>query len=176
MILLLQICLSVLFLGNGGGERYLEWRADAPLVWDDFKGPIDSQSDMLAMTKSKLKYKWACDEEGNFSYEVTARFDRGTSWKSDKVNAELLAHEQLHFDITELYARKMRKLLSVMEKPCSMTTEEMKATLSEIQQTWDDRQKQYDRETNHSKDKAAQAEWRQKINKEMKALESFASE
>jgi hypothetical protein len=176
MIFLLRFCLTALLFSSGGGERYIEWRADAPLVWDDFKGSAESNTDMLAMTKSKLKYKWGCDEEGNFNFEVIARFDRGTSWKIGNPDKELLAHEQLHFDITELYARKMRELLSNLENPCSLTTEDMKAELSEVQRDWDARQKLYDRETDHSKDKIAQAKWRQMINKEMKTLEAFASE
>lgn len=167
----------VLFAGVGnqsGGERYMEWRADQPLTWDDFKGPKDPESTKIAMTKSKLKYNWGCDE-GEFKFTVIARFDRGSSWKRDGITDHILAHEQLHFDITELYARKMRKLVANLENPCELSSEEMKEKLTDVLEKWDARQKQYDRESHHSKDHEQQEVWDKMIAKELKSLEKYAS-
>ena len=158
----------------GGGERYIEWRADTKLTWDDFKGPADSESSKIAMTKSKLKYKWDCDE-GEFKFTITARFDRGKSWKQGKITDHILAHEQLHFDITELYARKMRRFLTKLEDPCDLSSDEMKEKMTRILEKWDNRQKQYDRETHHSKDHPEQERWEQMIGKELSSLEKYAS-
>lgn len=158
-----------------GGERHLEWREGQALTWDDFKASPDANSEMLAMTKSRISFKWSCSEEGEFSFTVLARFDRGESWRRKEATDELLVHEQWHFNITELYARKMRKHISGLENPCSLSAEDLKAEAGSVQQEWDKRQKQYDRETQHSEDKEAQKRWEAMLAKEMKALEAFAS-
>ena len=159
---------------SGGGERYIEWRAGTKLTWDDFKGEPDTEISKLAMTKSKLKYKWGCDED-ELNFIITARFDRGVSWKQGKITDHILAHEQLHFDLTELYARKMRKFLTELENPCDLSSEEMKEKMKHFLEKWDNRQKQYDRETKHSKDHQQQEAWEQMIVKELKELEEYAS-
>ena len=175
---LVSIVWMVFLLANanvGGEERYLEWRADQPLTWSDFKGPVDGETEMLAMTKSKLKYSWQCDDNG-FSFTVLARFDRGKSWKkSGEVSDRILAHEQLHFDITDLYARKMRQFAEKLENPCKLTVEEMKEKLMVLQIEWDDRQKQYDRETDHSLKRDVQEKWADMVAYELKVLQKYAS-
>lgn len=163
-------------LGLVGGERHLVWNASQPLTWDDFKASPDANSEMLAMTKSRISFKWSCTEQGEFSVDVLARFDRGESWRRKEATDALLKHEQWHFNITELYARKLRKLMAEIEEPCSLSAEELKARAGAVQQDWDKRQKLYDKETNHSTDVEAQKHWELMLAKEMKALEEYASE
>jgi hypothetical protein len=171
---LLMLCFALGFAAVLGGERHLEWRADQPLTWDDFKASPDANSEMRAMTKSRISFKWSCSEEAEFSFDVLARFDRGDSWRRNEVTDDLLVHEQWHFNITELYARKLRKLMSELEEPCSLSAEELKGKAATVQQEWDKRQKLYDRETEHSADAEAQKRWQAMLAKEMKALEAYA--
>ncbi len=48
--------------------------------------------------------------ESTYYYNITALFNRYDSWMIVK-SKDILEHEQIHFDIFELYARKMRKYL-----------------------------------------------------------------
>ena len=51
--------------------------------------------------------------EVQLDFEVNAFFYPNESWyKPDVCNNLILSHEQLHFDITELHARKFRQMVS----------------------------------------------------------------
>jgi len=83
------------------------WRS---LTWSDFQGVPDKTSDMSATTSCGLHYK----SNGAFNYPpaiIFAAMWPDNSWVkndslSESASRELLRHEQGHFDITELYARK----------------------------------------------------------------------
>jgi predicted secreted Zn-dependent protease len=86
-------------------------------------------------------------------------FSPKLSWKkSSGLNDYMLQHEQTHFDITELYARILRKRLSEEIK----TIKDVKKISSigrEITKQWEIEQNTYDDETDHSINKETQAEW-----------------
>jgi hypothetical protein len=155
------------------GERYLEWNSARKLRWDDFSGEADATSSFKAFTKSKINMSWWCDG-GIFTFEATARFDKGSSWKKDILSDKLLAHEQLHFDLAELYARKMRKHFRNLENACDLSTDELKAHASQLQSEWEQREKQYDNETEHSKNQDEQLRWEAMIAQELRALAKYA--
>jgi hypothetical protein len=166
-----MLVLGVLLLASG--ERYMEWEPDRKLTWDDFGGAPDNASTFKAYTKSKLIASWAC--EGDiFTFTAIAKFDKAGSWKKDVLTDHLLAHEQLHFDLAELYARKMRKHFSKLLDGCGLTTDEIKEQASAIQTEWEKREKQYDEETEHSKNREEQARWQQMVSSELKLLSKYA--
>src|SRR5262249_44372894 len=97
--------------------NFIYWSAEKKLTGSDFQGRPDPASSMKAMTHSGIAYSWQC-ANGTLTYEVIARFDRSKSWMRPGAETKLLLHEQKHFDITEIYARKMRKAFSEMSNPC----------------------------------------------------------
>lgn len=157
-----------------GGDHSLPWQANKKLTWDDFQGPIDHSSDMSAHTTSRINYKWACNE-GVFEVEVESAFDRSRSWVKEWRTDGLLAHEQLHFDITEWFARKLRKTLEGLEDACHMPSEEIKAKANKIRKEWKATQDQYDRDADHGRYHEGQVKWEERVGEEMEALEEFAS-
>jgi hypothetical protein len=86
----------------------------------------------------------------------------------------LLAHEQLHFDITELYARKMRR--QILEHQWLQEKDWVKAFEKMFEQNqaelWNF-QGDYDRFTNHSLVEAAQSEWREAISDSLKLYSGY---
>jgi predicted secreted Zn-dependent protease len=98
------------------------------------------------------------------------------SWvKSEyKSDFELLKHEQLHFDISELYARKFREQLSKMS-----FTENVKIEISDLYEKITKKkielQNEYDIETDHSVNILKQKQWGQKILIELQKRASYAS-
>lgn len=158
-----------------GGERYITWSAEEKLTWDDFRGAVDQDTRMQAHTASKLKFSWKCDK-GELTYTVHAKFDRTLSWKKELQTDRLLAHEQLHFDITELYARKLKKLLAELKNPCVLPGADVKASAKNLRLEWQTKQDTYDEATNHGQDETAQAEWQQMIADELEMLEAYASD
>ncbi|MDQ6527683.1 hypothetical protein [Flavobacterium sp. LHD-85] len=93
-------------------ENTILWSNDRKLTWEDFKGVPDSSSQSVlvtvAGTTSVINFEYKTIKNMMTSYKIESIFVKNKSWTitSDTL---VLAHEQLHFDITELYARRIRK-------------------------------------------------------------------
>ncbi|MEP3571107.1 MAG: DUF922 domain-containing protein, partial [Flavobacteriaceae bacterium] len=96
-------------------------------------------------------------------FEVNAYFYPNESWYKPKICDDIiLSHEQLHFDISELFARKMRAKLKRTSFSDNVKAEIRKIyreTLKELK----DFQELYDWETNFSRNTEKQLEWNKKI-------------
>ncbi len=155
------------------------WKSDRKLVWQDFKAIPDNTSSYAAMTYSGMSYSFSAevvDKKVEVKYKVKCFFNQKKSWCKPihLKDLYLLKHEQLHFDITELYARKLRKELSEY-KFTSNVKVEVKNLYDNVNKEKIAIQKQYDLETNHSAIKSVQKEWGLKINNELEKYINFAS-
>lgn len=127
---------------------------------------------MDALTESGITFEWSCDWRG-FRVEAYAIFVPGGSWVKEPTNA-LLLHEQAHFDITEIHARKMRKLFAEMPDPCRLGRTGIDNAAKAIIATNYEVQNEYDRATAHGEDTKVQQEWLSRIAKELQELEPWA--
>ncbi|MDJ1498351.1 DUF922 domain-containing protein [Cytophagaceae bacterium DM2B3-1] len=101
-------------------------------------------------------------------------FLKKQSWTLDTVSESLLRHEQGHFDIAELYARKIRQTIDSLHKKA---VKDPKVYANIIQSFFKERSRVgaiYDRETSHGTDIVEQKRWIQKISFELKRLHNFA--
>ena len=161
--------------GGGLPEQEIRWKKGQRLSWDDFQGRPDRSTSMDAMTESGIVFNWSCDWRG---FEVTAyaMFDPTKSWvKRSWATPYLLRHEQAHFDITEIHARKLRKEFSEIGNACRLGRSGISRVAQKVYNASAAMQNQYDRETRHSKDERAQVLWEKKIQKELKSLEAWAN-
>src|SRR5690606_30202906 len=96
-------------------QEKIFWQEDG-LSWNDFKSAPNQSSSFHANTSAGISYSWGIKNSNGIielNYEVLSFFNPENSWvKPGSDNKYLLQHEQLHFDITELHARKLRKKLS----------------------------------------------------------------
>lgn len=160
--------------GGGLTGREIKWVDGERLSWDDFKGKPNRYTYMDAVTESGIVFNWSCDWSG-FHVEVFAMFDPGKSWvKKSGATEYLLKHEQAHFDITEIHARKLRKRLDEISNPCRMGSRGIQSVANKIYEESAAMQNRYDEETYHSKNRKKQAEWLKKIDAELKRLEEWA--
>jgi hypothetical protein len=157
------------------GEPMLHWQADEKLTWDDFQGQADYSIDMSAHTTSRINYGWKC-KDGEFLVEVESIFDRERSWKKDLQTNRLLEHEQLHFDITEWYARKLRQTFASIDDACFKPVDDVKAQANAIRSEWKETQDLYDFESDHGRDFDRQDEWEDRVAGELVGLEEFADD
>src|SRR5689334_15537067 len=81
------------------------WSGDRLLTVEDFQG---RKSKNKAGTSSGL-FIHSEDKEGTLMFYVEAIFYKSKSFFMKDESPYALRHEQLHFDITELYARKLRQ-------------------------------------------------------------------
>jgi len=96
------------YIYNQQDNDTLSWSNDEKLIWHDFQGKPDANLMNKAFTFAGLKLKNGYWKEGIPVINVICYFVKSKSWVKVRNDANL-AHEQLHFDIWELYARKIRK-------------------------------------------------------------------
>ncbi|MEZ4922785.1 MAG: DUF922 domain-containing protein [Crocinitomicaceae bacterium] len=151
---------------------YIHW-ADRKLKWTDFRGPIPSDSKYHAMTHSMINLKF--EGEGSFlTFDIETIFDPNLSWKKTGVDDHVLKHEQIHFDITEYYARVLRKeLKSHHYSDINSIESEVKSMFNKSFEDAERMQKKYDEETNHSLNKKKQEKWNKKVKKYLQDTGSF---
>lgn len=165
------------------------WTADDPLVWDDFQatpsgGRFAAQTVWSWQSQNRVVVNcvqstdvWQCVAEFENALVQTI-FLKEFSWvtASGRFSRELLAHEQGHFDLAEVFARRM----NVDLKPLQVTVEnadrlqaetEAFRALDEAAQAiineWTEatmaEQERYERETNHGTVRSAQTRWQSQI-------------
>lgn len=160
--------------GSEAYKSYFNWSEGRKLVWDDFQGKPIANAAEVAMTASSVEFSYT--SKGNqLNWEVHAKFYPKLSWSTKKKQTDyILQHEQLHFDITELYARTMRKQLSAEVKSVK-DIDKLKKIGDDILKQWHDEQEKYDRETKHSVDAISQYRWNETIQRRLDELADFAS-
>jgi hypothetical protein len=168
-ILLNLICLSFIKDDNS-----ILWNEATKLVWPDFKGAPDSSSPYKAFTESGIHTEISAkNNEAIISIKVS--FDKTKSWTKETNSRELLTHEQVHFDITEVWARKFRQKLKGKTFSIKTFQSELNATQASIFKESKEIQVLYDKETEHSVNKANQQKWNKKIAEELKSLSTFSA-
>ena len=140
----------------------LKWQENRKLTWADFQAKAFPSDTKYALTTSDMKVGIACDGDA-FSFTVEALFIPSESWTRSLSSDALLAHEQLHFDLTELHARKLRKTFAMLPAPCLVPEKEMQKLIDQAFADWHQMQEDYDHATNHGLNKEAQAAWQKLI-------------
>jgi hypothetical protein len=95
-------------------SQKIVWEEGKKLNWNLFKSKENSmKNDTMIVSYSScgLKYTAAKDKTNNrIKIKIDATFDPAKSWKDlIKTKGLSINHEQGHFDIAEIYARKLRK-------------------------------------------------------------------
>lgn len=148
------------------------WDENRPLTWKDYKGKVNKNAGykyVAAMTMGGVSYSVdgsSFDNTQKLVIEVF--FVPEQSWVRPKMNtAYILNHEQVHFDIFEIYARILVKKLR-NNKNILKGNDYSKKLQKVFDDTYDDLhklQREYDKATQHSIDEQEQAKWNDKIKK-----------
>ena len=156
----------------------IPWSAAHPVEWKDFRGRPGSTSSTAAETASGIGYMLQC-RDSDLSFAVLATFSRGESWvrtdvpSSTTASATTLRHERTHFDITELFARRLRQALSSARDICPHRTGDARRTFEQLRKESEDTQKRYDKETAHGTASAPQAAWEKRVKAGLDSLNRF---
>lgn len=165
---------------NGILGQEKRW-SDEKLTWSDYKKVIQQSGIHHAFTYSGITFELS-SENDTVVIRVYSYFDPGQSWvHPDHRVPALLNHEQLHFDITELFARMMRKEMSkyyfksVSEFVGSKMDSEVKAIFTRLYNEHMLMQQKYDVETQHGILSDEQALWEKDIASRLKGLDAFST-
>ncbi len=148
--------------------NYKNYKNHPKLTWNDFlvRPASDYTSKFAASVSTGLDFKWDYNIENaqqNFTYKVNACLYTSSSWVFEhKKDSMLLAHEQGHYDITELHARKLRMLISGYKLGRNIR-KDLKVIYKNVESSRYKMQSAYDVETIHSKDREQQLLWEAKI-------------
>ncbi len=150
----------------GQEQEAIMWKPDLKLSWPDFKARPASRSGIAAITASGISYEFSTrnDKDGfSLDFSVNTYFYPEKSWyQPDVCDLVVLSHEQLHFDISELFARKFRDILN-KKKFTRNVKSEVQAIFKKINKELAEFQEIYDEETNYSRDREQQMLWNRKI-------------
>ena len=148
------------------------WQKDSLLTRDDFKGRVSKQWAGCAVTGLMVI---PVETNGNIVFSVQAVFLKSKSniiQNSDYI----LKHEQLHFDICELYARKLRQMMSEKDftkvKNIQIVIQNM---YNKVNSEFDKYENKYDDDTNHGENPAKQKVWEDDVASQMKELDKYSS-
>lgn len=173
-IALLTLTLVFSSSKNISQDTKIIWSEKNLLTWDDFQGGIDNLSRQHAGTASGFKKSYKQRGDSLFIL-VSAEFDKTKSWYiKDKGTKYLLNHEQKHFDITEIFARKLRKAYQNFQFTKLNYAQDYLRIFNQHKLDREIYQNKYDSITNHSMNIIKQLEWDKKIAKELKDLESYS--
>lgn len=147
-------------------DEVLEWNASRRLTWADYKAAPNPESDAAASTTTYLGIDYNITGTG-FSYKIYSRFSKTRSWGLHKT-AYILSHEQGHFDIAEIFARKLHKKMDEYTFNKKTYEKDLKKIYTDVTKEKEEMQNKYDKETNHSINKEEQASWLKKISAMLK--------
>lgn len=171
LVLMSALCFSLHVQGQEGRKESIEWSKDRPLKWRDFPFIIlKTPGKELALTSVKHSVTGRMNN-GSPDFEVKVIFVAQDSWTTDTTNMRLLAHEQLHFDIGELFRRKIeqkvKRLRNSGEKQRAIYRYAIRKLLSDFRNF----SAEYDKETDHGINQVEQLEWERKVWDELNRLQ-----
>jgi hypothetical protein len=148
------------------------WTKDSLLVKEDFrskhKGPLPAATATGLFIHPEYR-------DGTLLLHVEAIFRKSMSYMHDDV-PYILNHEQIHFDICEVHARKLRK--SIIDKNFKKVNHMVQVIQkigdkenSELEKEEED----YDKDTEHGLNAAKQQVWNEKVKAELAELEQYSS-
>ena len=145
------------------------------LSWSDFSGQVDENSKYWATTNWRVIYKYKTlpfhRDTVAIDLSVTPVL-KATSWVlPDKKSAELLAHEQGHFDFGLLLAAEFKKAIKSTVLLRSDYNQKIGFVFNSILSSVKQLEVQYDEETNHMKNKKEQLRWNAKISEMLRAAQ-----
>lgn len=150
-------------------QEPIEWSMERRLTKADFRGRVPASTPNAALSWINIEASWECDRESLVT-TVRAAFDPSRSWWRAahgrmQLEAQLLEHEQLHFDLAEVVARQIRKRFGEFKNACSEPggTEPIHEMVARADYELQEEQQRYDRETSHGMNARAQEQWKRRI-------------
>ena len=154
-------------------DEAIPWRLQRKLSWDDFHCAPQKQGEAVASTSTSLGISYQV-KNGQLTYTITCNFSKKKSWGLLKTDY-ILAHEQAHFDITELHARRLYEALHKYEFNAETFKKDIATIYEKIVAEKEAMQQAYDSETDHSRRRRAQYDWLDKIDVMLAETEPFAA-
>jgi hypothetical protein len=171
--LLILILISSLSFTFQKDDNKVYWDLNRPLVWADFKGKPDNSTGNVAFTFSRMDFGYSYISD-SATITLNRFFEKNKSWVKEKGrNDYVLKHEQGHFDLTEIFYRKLVKEIQGYKFHAKTFNAEFSKLTNTNSDDLNKEQDLYDKETNHSIIEPKQKEWNEKIALQLKEFEPY---
>lgn len=170
-VIILVLLVTRIWTGAAAqGPASIEW--GRPITTDDFESRPPEKDTAAANISVTILLGYSSASNGHLRFKVVAVMDKDKSWirKQFRKNHAILMHEQGHFDIAHIYAKKLEESL----KGKRYTKNDVQG----LHKIYDDFlaqmnavQLKYDRETKGGLDPMAQSKWRRFIHAELTMAE-----
>lgn len=163
-------------VASQAGDTIL-WSGPQRLAWADYQGPLPEPLPGAAGTTFKLLANPEAKGTGGLSWYIHPTFSRNRSWATAaaKTNPVLLAHERLHFDLVEVYARKIRRYVLSCTGPATIEQGTMmNHRIAAFRSEMESENLRYDIETRHGVEPRAQAKWEADIAGMLEELKGYS--
>lgn len=153
-------------------EKEILWKHNRKLKVADFKGN-SKERPFIAATNAYFGYATSIKNKENLVIvEVDTYFDCEASYfKNNKNQSQVLNHEQLHFDITEIYARKFIKRIQREIKSYKDLIKKVERIGDEVNKELQLKQNAYD--TDVYSDFSQQSHWDEWTESALKELDMY---
>jgi hypothetical protein len=138
----------------------IPWTKSTKLSWSDFKASPDTTVDFGAISHIGINYKLKQIND-TVLIKIVCCFKPCLSWSKVKNSDTLLIHEQGHFNIAEYFRRLFIKRIFEQQFDSQNMGNIISKIYSNISSEEDLFDKQYDNETDYSKDRKQQNYWTQ---------------
>jgi len=180
LIILSSFRLENKTVNNSTTEPVINWNKKQKLNKTDFNSSISSNIDnAVANTATGFGYS-ITDSAGTITGSIFVRFYPEKSWwNADRIQADkadyILKHEQIHFDICELFGRKLFKEITQLANSGKLNDRNIERMYLKLEKQYSRYQNKYDKETNHSINRVEQYYWSNHIKRELKTFEPYSN-
>lgn len=158
---------------NRGRGDTIFYDPDNKLTWSDFTARPDNRSIAAAITSSGFGYSCsmrARNRKGGLNITVYCFYNKSKSWvKPAATNDYALTHEQHHFDISYLatcsFIRKLKSVNFTIDNYTDLLDQLYEESYNELEKM----QNEYDGKTMNGRLKNVQAEWNNKIDRQLES-------
>jgi Bacterial protein of unknown function (DUF922) len=175
--------LLLLAANNLFAQDLIKWSLKR-LTWNDFKEKPGYDKYPYKAAKTRWNFNVALDDtsfavrdSNKIIVTVEAIFDCENSWvrtpSISYTSQKHLAHEQLHFDIVELYARRIRKQLSKMKLTKENYKEKLTKLFKKYMRKHNSYQEDFEYYTNGKREIWFE-DWATKVQEEIISLDEFS--
>ena len=154
--------------------KYIVWSEERPLTWRDYLKISSDSIDLgvTALTAVTHSIRGGITK-GQPNFQVYVLFKKRNSWTTSRTDMQLFAHEKLHFDLAELYGRKLRKQIAAMGSQNVTKLSDYRKKIKILLDEFKRKSALYDRETFHGASPEKQLEWQNYVLQEMQRLHKY---
>ncbi|OED41227.1 hypothetical protein AB832_03380, partial [Flavobacteriaceae bacterium (ex Bugula neritina AB1)] len=149
-------------------DSLILWQENRKLTWDDFKGAKQQPKDVhlihqVAESSMIFPYSFTYTKDKTLEINIKCYFEKFIAWTITN-DIETLEHEQIHFDIGELYTRKIRKCVKSLQDEGMLEVNTYINEVNSLIANCNEYQEKYDSEVLLNYEK--QQEWQERVAKE----------